>query len=397
MIFKIIVILLLSALSGCKGGAGSPALNLPPDQSTPVDNNEESASLYSVKEYILPSMEIYSDSHGGFDINVANDETIVVAGLIKVFDPNLGSYPQKAILWNISDEVISFNELESGTKIFKTNYYGSGGRDQNYVRLVFDDGGLPLIGYINNSGKFKIISASGIVADTNIDCDHIASSFDEDLRAYRFSCLKNITVSNTDMKLNIINSVGNLIQSKTYTDKGSMNSSHAYKSRNGEPYVFVKNYANQNKEYNLSLLTNNGIQVLALGQLQSGNLQLSAFDGKDNLCATTSNITAKRYDVSQAGTSPLVGVTENVNKTLPSCLTLSSTESLFYNETSFPNADPYSGERGYILNDNGKKIFDLNTYGFKKIFTAKKIADDLFIIGIEAKTNQAKILKIRRL
>lgn len=391
MIFKVLAIFLLIAIAGCKGGAGSPNLNLPSDPPTPIDNSEGTASIYSVKEYILPSMAVHSVYHGGFDINVADDDSIVVAGLIKVFDPNLGSYPQKIIQWNISDEEISFNELESGTNIFKTNFNDTSGVNHNYLRIALDDRGLPIIGYIHQTGKFKIISDTGVVADTNIECDHLSSTFDNDLREYRFSCLKNITVSTTDLKLNIIDQEGSLILTKTYADKASMNSAHAFKSRNGVPYVFTKNYANLNQQKNFSLLTVDGLQVLALGQSDWGNLELSNFSETENLCVTTSGTNLRKYDVTSMGDTPIVGISSTVNKTLANCLPLSATETLFYSESSLTN------DKGYILNGNGEKILDLNIYDFKKVFTAKKIADDLFIIGIEAKSNQAKVLRIKRL
>lgn len=390
MIFKILVIILLCALVGCKGGAGSPDLNLPSDESTPVDNNDDSASLYSVKEYVLPSMEIYSTNHGGFDIHKAEDDSIVVAGLIKVFDPNLGSYPQKTILWNISGEEISFGEMESGINIFKTNYNDTTGVDHNYVQIAFDDNGHPMAGYINYSGKFKIVSNNGVVANTNIDCDHISSSFDEEFMRYRFSCLKNSTQSITDLKMNIVSSEGDLILTKIYTDKASMNSAHTYKSKDGVPYVFVKNYANLNQEKNFSLLSNDSLQVLARGQLAWGNLENSTYGETENICTTTSGTTTKRYDVGQVEDNPVVAISSIVSKTLANCLSLSSTETLFYAESSLAD------DKGYILNEASKKIFDLNSFGLKKIYLAKKIKNDLYIIGIDEVSRQAKVLRITK-
>lgn len=390
MIFKIIAILLLSTLVGCKGGAGSPELNLPPEGPTPVDNNASSESLYSVKEYILPSMQIHSTNHGGFDINVAEDDSIVVAGLIKVFDPNLGSYPQKIMLWNISDD-ISFNEIESGTNIFKTNYSDIAGVDHNYVRIVFDGGGLPMVGYINYSGKLKIVSTAGILANTNIDCDHISSAFDEALMNYSYSCLKNITSSNTDLKLNIVSSEGNLVLTKTYTDKASMNSAHAYESKDGVPYVFVKNYANLNQEKNFSLLSENGLQVIARGQSDWGNLEVLSNNESDTICATISGTTIKQYNATHVEVNPIIGINSTVNKTLANCLSISTSETLFYSESSL------SDDKGYIFNENGEKILNLNSYRFKKIYVAKYIVDSLYIVGIEKESNQVKVLKIKRL
>lgn len=390
MISKITSILLVFILVGCKGGAGSPALNLPSNP-TPADTNEESTPLYSLDEYILPSMEIHSVYHGGYDVHVSDDESIIVAGLIKVFDPNLGTYPQKTILWNISAEQISFNELQSGSNIFKTNFNDIAGVDHNYVKISFNNIGNPIIGYINYSGKFSIVSSEGNVATTNIDCDHISSALDEDLMEHRFSCLKNVTTSNTDLKHNIIGSGGNLILTKTYSDKASMNSAHTFDSKNGESFIFVKNYANLNQQKNFSLLTSNGIQVLAYGQSDWGNLELSNIDESKNLCITNTGSTLKKYDVTQMGTSPIVGINVMVNQTLANCLPLSTTETLFYSESSS------SSDKGYILDGNGEKILNLNAYGFKKVFLSKKINDDLFIIGIEAKSNQTKLLKINKL
>ena len=391
MIFNILTLLLLSLLGGCIGKKGRPDLQLSLNESPhPTGNGNSKSAKYSVKEYILPSMEIHGTAHGGFDL-IAQDDSILITGLIKVFDPNLGNYPQKIFLWNIKENGIQFNELKSGKYIFKINFSDTPGADYNFIRIIFNDNQSPYVGYIDNSGLFKIISSDEEILNSNTECDHIASAFDEDLMKYTFSCLKNISNGIIDLQLSIISSDGTTTFTRTFTDNASMNSAHTYLSKNGSPYVFTKNYANLNEEKNLSLLSNDGLQILARGQLNWGNLNLSINTDITNLCTVTSETTIKQYDVTQISQSLIAGVSSTATNTLPNCLVLNSEEILLYAEGSLIQ------NKGHILNKNSQKILDLGSYGFKSIYVVKKINNYIYIVGLDEKSNQAKVLILNKL